>query len=337
MADSHETKQQYREGSKRKRFGRYFPVTLRLALRNLFAHRSKTLIIGTLVALGIMILITGNSMIDTADAGIRMNYIDSFTGDLMIREKAEGSFSLFTTDINMAMRDDGLPTIADYGKIYSYITSLAGVKAVAPQLVGRGVIVRDERFLRMLLLFGIDPETYSETFPDNLEIVKGAFLKEGEDGILISENAASSLLKKDKYAPAIGDSILLAGFSFNGFGLREVTLRGIFKYKNSNELLDTVSLVDAGTMRAMLDMSDGSGSAIGINPEDSGLMDTTDTDDLFSTVNIVTETKASTKDPLSLLAGGERAIKTITADSNAESGLWHFPSSGSAMKEPRQR
>ena len=40
-------------------------IILKIALRNLFAHKIKTLIIGTLIFLGVFISVLGNSILDS--------------------------------------------------------------------------------------------------------------------------------------------------------------------------------------------------------------------------------------------------------------------------------
>ena len=52
-------------------------VILRIAYRNLWKHKIKTFIIGILVALGILILVVGNSFMDSAAAGLRKAYIEN--------------------------------------------------------------------------------------------------------------------------------------------------------------------------------------------------------------------------------------------------------------------
>jgi putative ABC transport system permease protein len=182
--DTEKRKKHRAEKGKHFKAGAFLPVAVRIAIRNLLVHRSRTFIIGTLVALGIILLIVGNSMLDTAQAGIRKTYIGNFTGDLMLRAKADGDFSLFTMDINMAMKNNGLPLIPGYDALYSKIQSIPEIHSAAPQLTGRGMIIRDEKFLSMMILFGIECETYLKVFPDNIEIITGTFLKQGEEGIL---------------------------------------------------------------------------------------------------------------------------------------------------------
>ncbi len=60
------------------------PVLLRIALRNIREHTSKSLIIGSLVVLGVIIIVLGNSLLDTAALGVHRMFIDNYTGDIFI-------------------------------------------------------------------------------------------------------------------------------------------------------------------------------------------------------------------------------------------------------------
>ncbi|MDX9826786.1 MAG: hypothetical protein RBT73_03480, partial [Spirochaetia bacterium] len=69
---------------------------LRIAFRNLFEHRSKSLIIGILLALGSMILVVGNGFIDASRQGIRSSFTENYTGNVFISGiSADGDVSLF--------------------------------------------------------------------------------------------------------------------------------------------------------------------------------------------------------------------------------------------------
>ena len=60
------------------------PVLIRIALRNIREHTSKSLIIGSLVVLGVIIIVLGNSLLDTAEQGVHRMFIDNYTGDVFI-------------------------------------------------------------------------------------------------------------------------------------------------------------------------------------------------------------------------------------------------------------
>jgi putative ABC transport system permease protein len=50
------------------------PVTLRMAFRNLLEHKAKSLIVGILLSLGVLILVLGNSFLDASRRGIEASF-----------------------------------------------------------------------------------------------------------------------------------------------------------------------------------------------------------------------------------------------------------------------
>ena len=93
------------------------PVLLRIALRNLVEHKGKTLILGILVALGVVVLVVGNSLMDTARDGISRAFVDNYTGDVMISGTAEGPISLF--GVQSVGGIDPTPVLPSYPTISS--------------------------------------------------------------------------------------------------------------------------------------------------------------------------------------------------------------------------
>ena len=70
-------------------------VVWRIALRNLQEHRAKSLIVGTIILIGTFVLVVGNSLMDSAAAGIRRSFIDNFTGHLVLAGVTDAPVSLF--------------------------------------------------------------------------------------------------------------------------------------------------------------------------------------------------------------------------------------------------
>ena len=68
--------------------------TLKLAFKNIFSRKSSFVIVG-FITLAITLLIVINSVFDGTDNGIKTVFMDSFTGNLVIREKTKDNVSLF--------------------------------------------------------------------------------------------------------------------------------------------------------------------------------------------------------------------------------------------------
>jgi putative ABC transport system permease protein len=59
-------------------------MLLKLALRNLLQHRSKSMIVGALMAFGVTLLVTGNSIMHTLSTNMQASFTQQYSGDLFI-------------------------------------------------------------------------------------------------------------------------------------------------------------------------------------------------------------------------------------------------------------
>lgn len=172
------------------------PVLLRIAVRNLWQHRAKTFIIGAIVALGVIVLIVGNSLINTATLGIQRAFIDNYTAHVMVSGIADGQVSLF--GVQSVGGIEPTPTIPDANDVRDFAESIPGVQSVTPQITSFGILrLDDDRFSgesgsAFSLLFGIEPGSYSETF-DNVQVLQGSYLPAGEPGVMISSDRISDM------------------------------------------------------------------------------------------------------------------------------------------------
>ena len=203
-------------------------LIFKIAYRNLKEHKTKTLIIGTLMALAIMILVVGNSFMETAASGIEKTYIQNFTGDVVITSAEMENASLFM-DGSMNNREELIPIIPSAVEIQEYLESHSSVTAINPQIGGAALLKHKEDGTGVAMLFGVDPEMYEETFQDNIKITYGSFLNPGEEGIVLSEAAVRMIKESSGEIVKPGDSVLLTGMnSVTGTKIREVTVRGTF-------------------------------------------------------------------------------------------------------------
>ncbi len=224
-------------------------LIFKIAYRNLKEHKTKTLIIGTLMALAIMVLVVGNSFMETAASGIEKTYIQNFTGDVVITSSEMESVSLFM-DGSMTNREELTPVIPSSMEIQDYLNSLKTVTSINPQIGGAALLKHGEDGTGFAMLFGVDPEMYKQTFKDNIKIIHGEFLKPGEEGIVLSKAALRMIKESSGSIVKPGDSVLLTGInSVTGTKIREVTVRGTFEFVNESPQLEMVSFIDLNNIR----------------------------------------------------------------------------------------
>ncbi|MCD6397328.1 MAG: FtsX-like permease family protein [Spirochaetaceae bacterium] len=260
-------------------------LIFKIAYRNLKEHKTKTLIIGTLMALAIMILVVGNSFMETAASGIEKTYIQNFTGDVVITSSEMESASLFM-DGSMADRDKLIPVIPSAVKIQDHLDSFDSVVAVNPQIGGAALLKYGEEGKGFAMLFGVDPDMYKQTFKNNLNIIEGNFLKEGEEGIVLAKGAVKMIKDSSGQTVKPGDSLLLTGINtVTGTKIREVTVRGIFGFTNSSPQLELISFVDLNDIRILNGMLSYTEVAANLSTDEKALLGQLDEDSLFGAGN----------------------------------------------------
>ncbi len=164
-------------------------VLLVIAWRNLREHPVKTWIVGALLAIGMIVLVVGNSLMDTASQGIERSYIQNYTGHLMVSGASQGRLTMFGYQDFTAL-EETIPLLPASDELRSYVESLPYVESVTPQASGFALGSVAEESQTALQLFGIEPSSYQRTFPGNVELLEGRFLENGEEGILLSRRAA---------------------------------------------------------------------------------------------------------------------------------------------------
>ena len=117
-------------------------VLAKIAYRNLRQHKTKTFIIGSLIALGMLILVVGNSVLDTATAGIKANYTENYTGHVIVAASGVEAPAL-TPDGAARSLEEGTPSLPDYETTIAFLESYGGVESVNPVITGFAMTQQD--------------------------------------------------------------------------------------------------------------------------------------------------------------------------------------------------
>jgi len=311
------------------------PVTLRIAFRNLFEHKSKSIIIGILLALGAFVLVLGNSFIDASRQGIRTAFTDNYTGDVFVSGiSAEGEVSLFGVTSVGGLA--ATPQIAVFEDVLSVIKASPLVEKATGMATSYGIVTKGEELVpsdaedseghdmasRLLFLFGIDARDYWTVF-DSIDIVSGKALAPGETGLVINEAQLAKLSKWMKRPLGIGDSLVVQGFSSAGMKIRELPIVATYRQKGEGATPEQMAFVDIDTLRIMAGMTVGTNENIVLKDSDTAMLGTSDTDSLFGD-DLFEEAPAQ---------GGfdEKRIQAQLADTTArekantaDTGAWQF-------------
>jgi putative ABC transport system permease protein len=298
------------------------PVLVRIAFRNLLEHKAKSLIIGVLLALGVVILIVGNAFMDTAARGVKETFIGNYTGDIFIAAKAKVPVSLFGA--SSFGNTETTQTLPYFDRIAAKLSSEPGVAGVTSQVTGYAMAtIKDAPDTAegdggpgFVLLFGIDPASYYKQFTYAYP-VKGRLLEPGEEGLVVSQATIDRLKKNLGVEPKVGDTILLTGVGKSGFKIRSVPLVGVVAYKTESEANDFISYADVNTVRILMGLTLGNDEDTPVTDEQKSLLAASG-DDLFGGETVVTQGKVSVAQAPKAAPAAPKKVSQV------DTGAWHF-------------
>lgn len=251
---------------------------LRLALKNVISRKSSLVII-LFISFAIALLFVSNAVFDGTDHGLERTFINSFTGNIVLRPKVDFPLSLFGDETPVTGKLSEIPTLVPYAKIKEAALDVEGVRAIVPQITGYAAVnVNDKRV--PISLFGVPGEQYT-TLMSSIKIVEGRVFKDGEAGLLLNTDALARINKAAGVELGIGSDIQLLNGDGVSFSIRSVPLLGIYTYDSQNPTLSGIALISPQTLRDLIGMQDFSDSVeidesqINLIEEDSSI------DDLF--------------------------------------------------------
>lgn len=312
------------------------PVTIRMAIRNLAAHKAKSLIVGTLLALGVLILVLGNSFLDASKRGIERSFTRNYTADLIVTGKANGPVSLFGVQSVGGLEET--PIVPEYEKVFEHIAALPGVAALTGSASSFGLITSEGQTLEeaaedesddeedassaFVMLFGVDAQNYWSVFP-TLEMAQGSFIEPGKPGIMVEDSRLERIAKRLKREVKIGDEILIQGLGATGIRLRSVPIVGTYRQPADGANPEQLSYIDIDTLRVLAGMTVGANAAVELSAEQSQLLKLDDLDSLFSDGFFAldeAETSAPVSFDLDAILGDTSVAERLN---EADRGAWH--------------
>lgn len=304
-------------------------VVWRIAIRNLQEHRAKSLIVGTIILVGTFVLVVGNSLMESATAGIRRTFIDNFTGHVVLTGVVDARVSLFgvqSTDfLNVRTpRLDGFESlrdaVADHPDVAAW--NPQAESNVTMSLPGPDGTSLGETFAQV---WGVDPVRYRATFPDAAELIAGSFLAPDQVGLVLSEESARELAESAERDVAPGDRLLLTATTQAGIKVREVPVTGIFRYRNAMPQIDTTSFVDITTLRTLVGMTVSAPAEVILTDEQIAALGSVDESDLFG---VGDGGESRFQDGLVQEIAPDAAASLLDFSDREEtvidSGAWHF-------------
>lgn len=303
-------------------------IIFQIALRNLREHKIKSIIICSLIALGMFLLVLGNSIIDTGKIGIRKSFIQSFTGDILVGplDKDKKKPALFKSGGGNPFAE-ATPTVPEYQQVYDYLQTVKNINHVDPQIYGALQIEINDDWRAFVGFFGVDIQAYNTMFPNNIELVQGHFLADGEEGIMLPEKIYNEIKDKVKVEYNAGKIAKMVGFG-SGTKIKNLPIVGVFHFKSNNTVLEQVGFMDISSLRYMLGMVVGAASQIKVDAKAENMMDASldNLDSFYGADSVVSTSSSGSSSTLSAAK-----LDNILGDTSkraemamADSGAWHY-------------
>ena len=243
---------------------------IKLALRNLKEHRSKTLIISMFILFGVAIVVMGNSFLESINRGLEKDFRANITGDLAISAIPEKgtTIDLFGVNtVNITGELPQIPALLELEKIEQILAETDGIKKQSKLISAQVMLSKDSEMdfsvlqdeesdisltdLPVSMLFAGEDETYWKLFPD-LKMVEGTYPRPGTNEIIVDTRVVEGFLKTWKKPLEVGDDVLLA--SMSGV-LREGKVVGIFKPANEYSAMFQTIYCEPGLARSFAELT----------------------------------------------------------------------------------
>jgi ABC-type lipoprotein release transport system permease subunit len=113
-------------------------VVAQMAFRNLFASRLKTIIVGGIIFFGGLLVVAGNSLLDSLVAAMSRSVIGSVAGHIQVYN-AQSKDPLEVMG-RMMMGDPDMAQLDDFGKVKASLLKVPNVKSVVPMGISGALV-----------------------------------------------------------------------------------------------------------------------------------------------------------------------------------------------------
>ena len=243
---------------------------IKLALRNLKEHKSKTLIISMFILFGVAIVIMGNSFLESVNRGLEKDFRANVTGDLAISVIPEKGTTIDVFGVNSTTitgEVPQIPALTDIEKIEKILAETDGIKKQSKLISAQVILSKDTEIdfsvlqdddkdlgimdLPISMLFAGESGTFWELFPD-LKMIEGHYPTPGSNEVIVDTRVVEGFVKTWNKPLEVGDDVLLASM---GGVIREGKVVGIFKPANEYSAMFQSVYCEPGLARAFAELT----------------------------------------------------------------------------------
>ncbi len=243
---------------------------IKLALRNLKEHKSKTIIISMFILFGVAIVVMGNSFLESVNRGLENDFRANVTGDLaisVIPEKGTTIDLFGVNSTNITTEVPQIPALTDIDKIEKILAETDGIKKQSKLISAQVILSKDAEIdfsvlqdddkdlgimdLPISMLFAGESGSYWELFPD-LKMIEGHYPTPGSNEIIVDTRVIEGFYKAWDKTLEVGDDVLLASM---GGVIREGKVVGIFKPANEYSAMFQSVYCEPGLARSFAELT----------------------------------------------------------------------------------
>jgi len=183
---------------------------LKFAWRNLWRNKRRTLITTASIFFGVILSTIMSSMQEGSYAMYIKTIVNSYSGYLQVHTKGY-------------WKDKVINNSLDYSSVKSKLSLVKGITATTPRLENFA-LASSEEITKGVMVIGIAPKEEDEITNLSKKIIKGNYLIQGDNGVVLGSTLAR-YLKLD-----INDTLVLLSQGYHGIGAAgKYPVKGIIK------------------------------------------------------------------------------------------------------------
>ncbi|EFW38386.1 ABC transporter permease [Treponema phagedenis] len=297
-------------------------MIIKIAIKNLFANKAKTIILMSLIGLGSFFIILGLGLLNFGLGHLKEICISDFSGDILIvgndNPKIQANLTGATVKSGISTSMPKTPYLPEPKKIISFLEETGEVQQLTTTTVSSFIMVEpkisktekdtaDSSNRIFIIVLGITPEPYKKMF-DTIKITDGKYPDaQDKQFFLMPNKIKTEIEKKQKISLKVGDLVTATSFLANAKTKTiDLTISGFFDYAHPDAPITEIAYTDVDSSRQLSGMIMGAKVANQI-PEsmDISLAQKSEDElfsagnDMFTTVN--TEKKLTQSDVENIL------------------------------------
>ncbi len=289
-------------------------LAFKLAWRNIWRHKGKSLVIGLILFIGALLMTTGNGLLSGMEEGLAENIVKLFTGDILLVSAEQDNNNVLMDMMN----GKPIKVIKDFDEVKKLLEKEENIKEFLPSTAGLVFVLDSGADMTTMMLLGVDIERYQKMFPESFSVTEGNLLEPGERGILVPEHARETFYDfLDYWLLPEGEELneenltddarnyldnleLRRNIVFMGASTSNSTLdirvpvKGIIKYKALNGVWGNYCIVDIESFREAHNYVTGADKTVELGEGEKQLLESENLDDFFNSGELFEDTSLST-------------------------------------------